>query len=563
MGRICWKRASIVLLLCSHSYNAAFTSSFLEESLVRKDQVKSVLEHEPVRGEPLCQHTTTGPIETTLCDYETIESVNEELYTNLHDLVQTPFFRYFQVDLYRECPFWQENGFCMNRECGITTIDESEIPEKWRAAALSKIDLPPADERIQLPGCYYRDSDFCFLDDLTEGEYFDLATVPERYTGYSGPSTHRVWRAIYEENCFGLSELNLLTGSSPAPVSLPDTLTDVLRAPVNGDDTDDECLEKRVYYKIISGMHASISTHICAEYLNQSTGEWSPNLECFITRVASHPERLQYIYFNTVLLLRAASRLAPYLSAYDYCSSSSVIPHDHPDQIDLIQEVRTLVRLDNVLNIAKHVGKFDERVLFRGENANILKQEFKEHFRNVSRIMDCIGCDKCRLWGKVQTTGIATALKVLFEMDEKALDPRNNQNLLQRSEVVALINTLHRFSESLHMVEQFREMWKHVGQGDSERLIHEAERAVEGYLRKSLPGSKHSSSRKQQVVLEAPSPDRVQSEPTHHSVTVEIQTCLLELIETSKEYALACFGLLSEFWKRLGKLIPPKSRTEL
>lgn len=35
--------------------------------------------------------------------------------------------------------------------------------------------------------------------------------------------------------------------------------------------------------------------------------------------------------------------------------------------------------------------------------------------------MDCIGCDKCRLWGKVQTTGVATALKVLFEMDENAL----------------------------------------------------------------------------------------------------------------------------------------------
>ena len=35
--------------------------------------------------------------------------------------------------------------------------------------------------------------------------------------------------------------------------------------------------------------------------------------------------------------------------------------------------------------------------------------------------MDCVGCDKCRLWGKVQTTGLATALKVLFELDEMAL----------------------------------------------------------------------------------------------------------------------------------------------
>ena len=88
--------------------------------------------------------------------------------------------------------------------------------------------------------------------------------------------------------------------------------------------------------------------------------------------MASHPERLQYIYFNTVLLLRAASRLAPYLSAYDYCTSTSITPHHHSDQIDLVQEVRTLVGLQNVLDIAKYVGKFDERVLFRGENANVL-----------------------------------------------------------------------------------------------------------------------------------------------------------------------------------------------
>lgn len=36
--------------------------------------------------------------------------------------------------------------------------------------------------------------------------------------------------------------------------------------------------------------------------------------------------------------------------------------------------------------------------------------------------MDCVACDKCRLWGKVQTTGLGTALKILFELDEKALE---------------------------------------------------------------------------------------------------------------------------------------------
>jgi hypothetical protein len=29
-----------------------------------------------------------------------------------------------QVDLYRECPFWDENVVCMNRDCSIITVDE-------------------------------------------------------------------------------------------------------------------------------------------------------------------------------------------------------------------------------------------------------------------------------------------------------------------------------------------------------------------------------------------------------------------------------------------------------
>jgi len=113
--------------------------SFLSDTLIRKDQLQTVLEHQPAKHSG-CDNIPTGPIETTMCDYETIESVNDDLYHNLRELVQTPFFKYFQVDLYRECPFWEDNGSCMNRECGITTVDESEIPERWRAAALSKIE---------------------------------------------------------------------------------------------------------------------------------------------------------------------------------------------------------------------------------------------------------------------------------------------------------------------------------------------------------------------------------------------------------------------------------------
>jgi len=86
-----------------------------------------------------------------------------------------------------------------------------------------------------------------------------------------------------------------------------------------------------------------------------------------------------------------------------------------------------------------------------------LKAEFRERFRNVSRVMDCVGCDKCRLWGKLQTSGYGTALKVLFEYDPENVDHFH----LRRTEVVSLIVTLQRLSHSIWAVEQFREMILH------------------------------------------------------------------------------------------------------
>jgi hypothetical protein len=35
-------------------------------------------------------------------------------------------------------------------------------------------------------------------------------------------------------------------------------------------------------------------------------------------------------------------------------------------------------------------------------------------FRNISRIMDCVTCEKCRVWGKLQILGIGTAIKILL-----------------------------------------------------------------------------------------------------------------------------------------------------
>lgn len=86
-----------------------------------------------------------------------------------------------------------------------------------------------------------------------------------------------------------------------------------------------------------------------------------------------------------------------------------------------------------------------------GKQALLLKEEFRQHFRNISRIMDCVGCDKCKLWGKLQIHGLGTALKILFSGKFDKWESMTNRNVnrrksffLERSEIVALVNAFGR-----------------------------------------------------------------------------------------------------------------------
>nr|XP_053637752.1 ERO1-like protein alpha [Cherax quadricarinatus] len=109
---------------------------------------------------------------------------------------------------------------------------------------------------------------------------------------------------------------------------------------------------------------------------------------------------------------------------------------------------------------------FREETMFTGGlQATKLKEEFREHFRNISRIMDCVGCDKCRLWGKLQVTGLGTALKILFSGNfDQPLDQQLNLSAvkqtkfqLSRGEIVSLFNAFGRLSRSVMELDNFRQ----------------------------------------------------------------------------------------------------------
>jgi hypothetical protein len=199
---------------------------------------------------------------------------------------------------------------------------------------------------------------------------------------------------------------------------------------------------------IYLGLHASISTHICYKKLDKKTNTWGPDLDCFIQRIGSHPDRLENMYFNYVLLLKSVTKMAKFLKGYSYCEAD-------PEENKLIQQV-----MAKVIQVSKSCPPtFEEDELFKGEDAQRLKVQFKYHFRNISKIMDCVGCEKCRLWGKIQTSGFGTALKILFEYETKTLNPVRNPHLFQKTEIVSLINAFARISESIQAVEAFRGMY--------------------------------------------------------------------------------------------------------
>ncbi len=60
--------------------------------------------------------------------------------------------------------------------------------------------------------------------------------------GYAGVPATRIWKAIYEENCF---------------------------------EDGDKCMEKRVFFRLISGLHTSITVHLAYDYLlDRENGVW-------------------------------------------------------------------------------------------------------------------------------------------------------------------------------------------------------------------------------------------------------------------------------------------------
>jgi hypothetical protein len=115
-----------------------------------------------------------------------------------------------------------------------------------------------------------------------DGDYIDLKKNPERSTGYQD---QRIWNTIYSEGCFT-------------------------------NHASKNCTVEPMIYRLISGMHASISVHI-SEFSGDGK-KTKPNLPYFYSSVGDHPDRIENVYFTYSILMRAFSRAQNYIQNYKF-----------------------------------------------------------------------------------------------------------------------------------------------------------------------------------------------------------------------------------------------------
>ncbi|KAF4018770.1 hypothetical protein G4228_010614 [Cervus hanglu yarkandensis] len=372
----------------------------------------------------------TGVLDDCLCDIDSIDNFNTfKIFPKIKKLQERDYFRYYKSKI----PVGIKAG--NSNKYSKVANNTKELEDCEQASKLGAINstLSNQSKEAFIDWARYDDSQdhFCELDDERSpaAQYVDLLLNPERYTGYKGSSAWRVWNSIYEENCF--KPRSVYRPLNPLAPSRGGCL---IHFHVFGYCL---CLEKRVFYKLISGLHASINLHLCANYLLEETWgkpSWGPNMKEFKRRFdpvetkGEGPRRLKNLYFLYLIELRALSKVAPYFER------SIVDLYTGNVQEDADTKTLLLNIFQDTKSFPMH---FDEKSMFAGD-----KKGAKS----------------------LKTQGLGTALKILFSEKEIQKLPENSPSKgfqLTRQEIVALLNAFGRLSTSIRELQNFKVLLQH------------------------------------------------------------------------------------------------------
>ena len=345
---------------------------------------------------------------------------NQNLCNSLQKLRETLFFRIFKINLEPECSIFHQEMICRDTACQICECSNNEVPRVWKQpkGIDENIVTQMDDPFTKLVEKYNFDSKQWLLKediDPIDGTYINLLKNPEGYTGYKGS---HIWNAIFKENCFTEKYSSL-------------------------------CVEDKIFSNIFTGWLAVTNFEIGCNFRNRNTKEKYVNITYVANKFLYQKDKIDNLFFLYSLILKAANKAVPYFLEYDYSSGDA---EEDKNTSKLIKEIfrHELKNFDEIEEAFK-----DSYVEFEKYIYSNMISELIIRFRNISSIIDCVTCSKCRMHAKLEVFGIATMLKIMFSKSTEDL-----KQTMSRNELVSFINLFAKLSKSVNNVQMVNTMIK-------------------------------------------------------------------------------------------------------
>ena len=396
------KNIFVILLSC-------FVSIIISIYMIKRIELNKN-EWESARNLNLTNYQGSGEITYNLT--QVIEN-NHRLCDSLEKLKKTLFFKIFKINLDPECSVFRQEMICRDTACQICECSNNEVPRVWKQPQGINEDIvttidDPFNKWVEK---FNVDSKHWLLKediDPKDGAYINLLKNPEGYTGYRGA---HIWNAIFKENCFSESYSNL-------------------------------CVEDKIFSNIFMGWLVNTNFQIGCNFRNRETNNTYINVSYVTKKYLYHKDKIDNLLFLYSLMIKAINKAVPLLLEYDYRSGNKT-----EDQMTY-KYTKEIFRYE-LLNIDLIEESFQEIYSHFEKFTNSQKiSELIIRFRNISSIIDCVTCSKCRMHAKLEVFGIATMLKIIFTSSTEEL-----KKSMSRNELVAFINLFAKLSKSVNNLE--------------------------------------------------------------------------------------------------------------
>ncbi|CAI2370118.1 unnamed protein product [Moneuplotes crassus] len=343
-----------------------------------------------------------GTIDDVCTTVEELNSINSLIHPNLNKLRKSEFFRIFKVNLEQECPFWEAEGTCITNKCVVDECEAGEVPNEFKMCNQTfDVERNLQISEMSMINSFIPNTQIDEWMKIEEKDdkavFVNLVKNGHAWTFFNGS---HIWDAIYNENCMSLLEL-------------------------------DQCTENQVLYKLISGVHANVNLHITHNDFDLNGDPLPPNHERYLERVGLHEGRLENLFFTYSLALKAINNLSGKIDEFSYLSDNPQVDNEVKETLnDLIE---------NSIKICEN--PFREENMFTQWTKEQFTNTIKPVFYNITRILDCVTCEKCKLYGKLQFTGLTAVMKIMFGQEK--------ESKLTRNEMVGLINLMAKLSDSI------------------------------------------------------------------------------------------------------------------